>query len=293
MSLFHFFYLVPKNWLSYITGKIASSTLPFNLHSYLKIWFVNRYKCEVSEAEFPLDKYQTLRDFFVRTLKEGSRPIADSAVISPVDGTITQKGAFNIDDPELQQVKGKCYQLSKLVGSQYDVSDFKAGCYFTFYLAPYNYHRIHSPVHGRVTRVVHIPGSLWPVNSWSVKNIDGLFVCNERIILHILSGSGSLLLVLVGATNVGKITLDFSREIVGNQPGRREIVTWTPPSPIELNKGEPLGCFDMGSTVILIGDTDICGLCNLSKRIGPGSDSIDDWSTDQKYKIKVGEGLNF
>ena len=103
------------------------------------------------------------------------------------------------------------------MGNEWNVSKYENGGYLTIYLAPHNYHHIHSPVHGRVTKVVHIPGSLWPVNSWSVGNIDGLFICNERIIVHLLSDNGSLLLVMVGATNVGKITLNFNKEIYHNR----------------------------------------------------------------------------
>jgi phosphatidylserine decarboxylase len=286
MVYFDLLYIIPKNWFSFIAGKLAHSTLPFNLHHHLKTWFVNHYRVDFSEAEYSLDTYRTLGDFFSRGLKDGARPIADSILVSPVDGRISKVGELCGECSELEQVKGKKYSLEKLTGGQWDISEFSRGLYVVLYLAPHNYHRIHSPVHGEVKKVVHIPGSLWPVNDWGIGNIDGLFVCNERIIVHIKSQWGNVLVVMVGAANVGNITLDFSREISGNRPGKRKLKTWTPDSFIHLAKGERLGCFNLGSSVILIGDSEIRKLWN-------GRSLLNDVQFTRDRTIKMGESLIF
>jgi phosphatidylserine decarboxylase len=249
---FRLLYLVPKNWLSYCVGKLVHARLPFGLGPALRDAFIRLYRIETSEAEFPVDRYPTMGEFFVRRLKPGARPIAADPLVCPVDGTLTQGGRFDPADPRLKQIKGIDYSLRDLAGPGWDLSDYAAGGFLTIYLAPYNYHRIHAPIAGRVTRCGHIPGALWPVNTWSVSHIPGLFVVNERILVELEGEAGKAIVVMVGATNVGRITLDFHPGMVGNARPRPGASQWVPPGDLRLEKGQGLGCFELGSTVILL-----------------------------------------
>lgn len=244
-------YILPKNLLSHVVGILTRARYPFGLHTVIKNGFIKQYKIDTAEAEHPLEQYPTMGAFFVRKLKAGARPIAPAPLVSPVDGTLTQGGRFQAGNPVLTQIKGLEYTLQDLIGPGWNLEDYLAGGFLTIYLAPYNYHRIHAPIAGDVTRVSHIPGALWPVNTWSVSHIPGLFVVNERITVEVSGPDGKALVVMVGATNVGKITLDFHPGMMGN---RRPATSghWLPPEPIALAKGAGLGCFELGSTVILI-----------------------------------------
>ncbi len=256
--------IVPKKWLSYWVGVCVRKKYPFGLHTLIKNWFVKHYKVNVEEAEKSLDEYPTLGDFFIRKLKPGARPIHEAEFINPVDGVVTREGIFESDELLIPQVKDRNYSFQKFLKNYFKSEDFEGGFYSVIYLAPYNYHRIHSPLNGKISKVVHYPGELWPVNSWSVENIDGLFWRNERIAVEITSPMGTLLLVMVGATNVGRISLDFTPEILGNVPGQISDSSWSPHSPIPVEKGEGVGCFEMGSTVVLIGDSKLLGSLNFN-----------------------------
>jgi phosphatidylserine decarboxylase len=249
---FRILYLVPKNWLSYLVGQLVHARLPLGLHTLIRNWFIEFYRIDTSEAEHPIGAYPTMGAFFVRRLKPGARPIAPDPIVSPVDGTLTQGGRFDPASPRLNQIKGIDYSLRDLVGPGWDLADYATGAFMTIYLAPYNYHRIHAPISGRVTRCGYLPGALWPVNTWSVSHIPGLFVVNERIIVELDGEAGKALVVMVGATNVGRITLDFHPGMLGNSLPRPPASVWSPPAPLHLEKGQGLGCFEVGSTVILI-----------------------------------------
>ena len=261
--MFHrLLFLVPKNWLSFFVGVLVRIRYPFGLHTAIRDGFIRFYRIETSEAEHPVDHYPTLGEFFVRRLKPGARPIASGPLVSPVDGTLTQGGRFDPADPKLRQIKGIDYSLADFLGPGWDLAPYRSGAFLTLYLAPYNYHRIHAPIAGAITKCGHIPGALWPVNTWSVAHIPGLFVANERIIVELTGDAGSALVVMVGATNVGRITLDFHPGLVGNTLPRPQASQWIPPRALHLDKGQGLGCFEMGSTVVLILSQ------NLSAQIG-------------------------
>lgn len=245
-------HILPKNLLSHIVGILTHARYPLELHIVLRNWFIKQYRIETAEAEFPMEKYPTMGEFFVRRLKPDARPIASSSLVSPVDGTLTQAGRFKGSNAVLTQIKGLDYSLHDLTGPGWNLEEYLQGGFLTIYLAPYNYHRIHAPIEGRVTGVSYTPGALWPVNTWSVTHIPGLFVVNERITVELSGPAGKALVVMVGATNVGRITLDFHSGMEGNKLPRPKASHWTPLEPIHLAKGEGLGCFELGSTVVLI-----------------------------------------
>ena len=254
-------YLIPKNWLSRLVGWAVRRRWPFGLHLRIRNAFIRAYAVNVSEAEKPLDEYPTLGDFFIRRLKPGTRPLTASALVSPVDGMLTQRGGLETGSLRLTQIKGISYDLQALAGAGWDVSPYAGGAFLTFYLAPWNYHRIHAPAAGQVKAVRHIAGALWPVNRWSVETIPELFVRNDRILVEMEcplwpeegdGSDGKILIAMVGATNVGRITLDFCPELRGNSgTGIRD---WNPPAELRLDKGGDLGCFEMGSTVVVVLD---------------------------------------
>jgi phosphatidylserine decarboxylase len=281
---FRLLHIVPKNLLSHFVGILVHAKYPFGLHKVVRDWFIGAYKIETGEAEHPVSHYPTMGAFFVRHLKAGARPIAADSMVSPVDGTLTQGGRFDPAKPRLRQIKGLDYSLQDLIGPGFDLKDYLAGGFITIYLAPYNYHRIHAPISGEVTRCAYVPGALWPVNSWSVANIPGLFVVNERVTVELSGEAGKALVVMVGATNVGRITLDFHAAIIGNRLPRPAASQWVPPAPILLEKGQGLGCFELGSTVILI----------LSKDLADktGHAWLDRANADPKSEtVRMGQGL--
>lgn len=280
---FRLLYLVPKNWLSFIVGKLVHARFPFGLHLVVRNWFIRAYRIETAEAEFPVDRYPTMGEFFVRHLKPGARPIAPDVLISPVDGALTQGGRFDPRHPELKQIKGIDYSLPDLIGPGWDLDGYSRGGFLTIYLAPYNYHRIHAPMAGQVARCVHIPGALWPVNTWSVSHIPGLFVANERIIVELAGEAGKALVVMVGATNVGRISLDFHPGMIGNPVPRKAGSEWIPPAPLRLEKGQGLGCFELGSTVILILSGELAGKV--------GARWLDPASRAAVETVRMGQGL--
>jgi phosphatidylserine decarboxylase len=281
---FRLLHLVPKNWLSYWVGKAVHARYPLGLSAVIRDWFIRFYRIETAEAEFAVARYPTMGDFFIRRLKPGSRPIAPDSLVSPVDGTLTQGGRFDPANPKLKQIKGIDYSLADLVGPDWDLPGYAKGGFLTIYLAPYNYHRIHAPIAGQVTGCAYIPGALWPVNTWSVSHIPGLFVVNERIIVEIAGEAGKALVVMVGATNVGRISLDFHPGMIGNERPRRPASRWIPAQPLALAKGQGLGCFELGSTVILILSPELLGSVdprrlNLASRAPAGE------------AVRMGQGL--
>ena len=242
---------VPKNWLSLITGWLAQIRMPSFLNRKLLCWYCCHYSVNQEEIELPLEKYPTLGAFFVRNLKDGVRPIGDG-LVSPVDGKIQEHGG--IYDGRLLQVKGKEYELSELIGDIQLAQKFNGGYFLTIYLSPSDYHHIHAPVDGDVIRSIYIPGTLWPVNQWSVQNIDRLFAVNERLISVIESAAGEVLVVKVGATNVGSISVEYDNLRTNTCPFSRKAAKLVKnySQPYKVKKGDRLGTFNLGSTVILI-----------------------------------------
>lgn len=250
------FTILPKSLVSRAFGALASSNLPIWAPLF-KNTFCKIYNLNQDEMEKPLAEYPNLQALFTRRLKAHSRPLAYDTIVCPVDGKISQCGTLEDQTLKMIQAKGRDYNLAGLLKDPKWATEYQGGTWATIYLAPFNYHRIHSPMTGKVTRVRHIPGYLWPVNEWSVANVSDLFCVNERIITELEGENGAKALVVkVGATNVGKISLSFL-SWVSNQVGQFGVRDWTPDTNIpaqniELAKGGELGCFELGSTVILI-----------------------------------------
>lgn len=240
---------LPKKWMSHFVGKLAHLSLPSQLNQPLIKAFAQHYNIDLSEIEKPIEDYQTLGEFFSRRLKPGARPIFGE-VIHPCDGVLIESG--KIHEELLIQAKGKSYSLSEFLPDNPWAQDFKEGSFFTYYLAPHNYHRVHSPVSGEVRWTTVVPGELWPVNSWSVKNVKDLYAINERVITGLETEKGRVILVMVGATNVGSMSFTFDPNIKTNNPRKKEVVRRQYDSGRFLKVGDEFGAFHLGSTVVAI-----------------------------------------
>ncbi|WP_254917561.1 archaetidylserine decarboxylase [Fibrobacter sp. UWH1] len=251
--------LLPKNAASRAFGAITRLRLPV-ISKVARNIFCSYYKLNMEEAEYPLEHYRNISELFIRHLKPGVRPIADTEIVSPVDGVLSQTATFD-EKQELIQAKGKTYTLKDLLRDDEMAKRFEGGAFATIYLAPFNYHRIHSPVNGQVLDASYCPGTLWPVNVGSVERVEGLFCINERLTSHIRLEDGSeILVVKVGATNVGRIGVAYTDELLtnaGKLPRNQKRFDWMPKAPIAVEKGGELGRFEMGSTVILVVDKKI------------------------------------
>jgi len=215
--------------------------------SFAVKFFAAYYQINLKEAEKDIYDYKTIGDFFTRRLKPGVRPIKGQWV-HPVDAEIRDFG--RISDGKLLQVKGKYYSVEDLLCNDI-AAIFKDGFFITYYLCPTDYHRIHSACGGEIFMSQHIPGKLWPVNDWSVNTIENLFAVNERVISYIKTSDGIVASVKVGATNVGKISLAYNDEIISNQWSSGGKLLQHYPT-IAISSGQDLGCFHMGSTVVLL-----------------------------------------
>jgi phosphatidylserine decarboxylase len=251
------FTLLPKNAVSLAFGKISSARIPV-VSELIRDVFASAYQLNMSEAELPQKAYPNLQEMFTRRLRPGARPLADRDLICPVDGRLSQLG--DLDHGLLIQAKGRDYTAARLLGDAAWAASYTGGAWATVYLAPFNYHRIHTAVAGRVTRVMHVPGQLWPVNQWSVSNIDQLFCVNERISVEMETASGAkVTIVMVGATNVGSIRLAFpvaGREWRSNDSSVKRARRWLPSDERapKLAKGDELGVFALGSTIVMLLD---------------------------------------
>lgn len=262
---------LPQNQISRMAGKFARSSFSKKL---LK-GYAKHFKIDVTEAEKNLEEYEHLTDFFTRKLKKGMRRV-DSfphSVVSPVDGTISEFGTIQNDT--LIQAKGIDYKVTQLLGNSKMAERFREGTFLTIYLSPSDYHRIHTPLAGKGISYTYIPGRLFPVNHIGVNHVKGLFARNERLITYLETKAGFVALVKVGAFIVGSVKVNYHKEVTTNPahgiPVSREI---TPPPSYE--KGDEIGWFEFGSTVILLFEK---GKVNLLPGLMPGQ------------KVKMGESI--
>lgn len=240
---------LPKNHLSYFVGQLVHIKWPGFINRFLIAKFAKAYHIDLSEAEFEIEKYESLGDFFVRKLKPGIRPLGTTWALHPADSVITQAAA--IRDGKLIQAKNKTYSVKNFTQDSEALQKWQDGFFLTYYLCPTDYHRVHSPVSGEIKRVVYIPGALWPVNSWSTENIHELFSINERVLVEIQTDRGLVGVMFVGATNVGQIILSFDPEIQGNQLLSKAVYEKLYTLQ-KIKKGEELGQFRMGSTIVML-----------------------------------------
>jgi phosphatidylserine decarboxylase len=244
-------YLLPKRALTSFAGRVAGAK-GGAMTTRLIRWFVGKYGVNMNEAANPdIASYASFNDFFTRALRIDVRPIADADYICPVDGTISQLG--EIDDHQIFQAKGHKYSTAALVGGDTELaSNFQHGSFANLYLSPKDYHRIHMPCDGRLTRMIYVPGALFSVNPTTARGIPGLFARNERVVCVFESPEhGLFVMTLVGATIVGSMATVWHGVV--NPPRAPEICEWRyDDQQVVLAKGEEMGRFLLGSTVVML-----------------------------------------
>lgn len=247
-------YWLPKVALTRLAGWGAEKKAGWLTRLVVKT-FARYYRVEMQEAQNPdLASYATFNDFFVRPLRDGARPIvADPDMLAlPADGAISQLGA--IGDDQIFQAKGHYYTLEALLAGNYMLAEqFRNGLFATTYLAPSDYHRVHMPCDGILREMIYVPGDLFSVNPLTAANVPNLFARNERVICLFDTAFGPMVQILVGATIVGSIETVWAGTVT---PPREGIIKrWTYPEEslegaIKLEKGQEMGRFKLGSTVI-------------------------------------------
>jgi len=243
-------YLLPKQALTGLAGKAANARWG-NVTTRFIRWFVGKYQVNMSEAVNPdIASYATFNEFFTRPLKPGARPLASSDLICPVDGAISQFGP--ISQGQIFQAKGHQFSATALIGGDSEAAAaYTNGSFANIYLSPRDYHRIHMPCDGKLTRMVYVPGDLFSVNPTTARGVPNLFARNERLVCFFESASGNFVMTLVGATIVGSMATVWHGIINPPRPGK--ICSWDyKDQNISLKKGEEMGRFMLGSTVVLL-----------------------------------------
>jgi phosphatidylserine decarboxylase len=242
-------YLLPKLALTRFAGRMASTQ--GGVAPHLIRWFARKYQVNMEEAHnSDLGSYRSFNEFFTRALREGARPLADADFVCPVDGAISQFGTIEHD--QIFQAKGHRYSTTALVGGDAKLAAlFDHGSFATLYLSPRDYHRIHMPCDARLLRMIYVPGALFSVNPTTARGVPGLFARNERVVCVFESEFGPFVLVLVGATIVGSMQTVWHGVVNASRNG--QIREWRyDDQQIRLQKGEEMGRFLLGSTVVML-----------------------------------------
>jgi len=244
-------HLLPKRRLTSLAGRVAGArgsavTLP------LIRWFVRRYGVDMREAANPdIASYASFNDFFTRPLRAGARPLAAADFVCPVDGAISQFGA--IDDAHMVQAKGHRFTTTALVGGDAALAAlFRDGSFANLYLSPRDYHRLHMPCDGRLTRMIHVPGALFSVNPTTARGVPNLFARNERVVCVFESPQhGPFVMVLVGATIVGSMATVWHGVVNPRRGGT--VAEWRyDDREVVLKQGAEMGRFLLGSTIVML-----------------------------------------
>ena len=260
-------YLVPRHWLTAVVWRIARIR-----HVPTKNFLIRRFAAafdvELDEVcgKVPED-FATFNEFFIRELTDNARPIDDDddAIVSPADGTVSVAGAIRGDT--IFQAKGLDYTLGDLLATDLDeAARYVDGSFATIYLAPYNYHRVHAPLAGELVAARYVPGDLFSVNAGTVSRVRGLFRRNERLVMHFRTAAGPAVVILVGALDVGSISTPWTGEIRPRKAGVVDVLDLSS-HPTTVAKGDLLGWFNMGSTVILLLPA---GRCEWDDDLEPG-----------------------
>ena len=245
--------LLPQHALSRFMHRLARSTRPW-LRRALTRSFMRAYpSIDMREAAEPDPfAYPSFNAFFTRSLRPDARPIAggDREVACPVDGTVSQFGT--IRDGQLLQAKGLHYTTSALLADDAAAAKYAGGGFACLYLAPYDYHRIHMPLAGRLLATRYVPGALFSVNDATARVVPGLYVRNERVVCEFDTALGPLAMVLVGALFVGSIETVYAGEV--NPPVARGGTVRSMEAGVgtDFARGAELGRFNMGSTVVML-----------------------------------------
>ena len=240
-------------WLSRLKTPLAQAAIRL---------FIRSYDVNMDEALQPdARKYSHFNAFFTRALKADARPISadPQTIVCPADGTISQLGA--VVDGRIIQAKDRHFSVLELLAdSKRRAAPFHQGTFCTIYLSPRDYHRVHMPVAGRVREMVYVPGRLLTVSVLATRAIPHLFARNERVVSCFETEHGPMAMVLVGALNVGAIETAWAGLITPPRGNRVHCLDYsTKDDPVSLDRGQEMGRFNMGSTVIVLFPRDVVG----------------------------------
>ena len=245
-------HITPQKTLSNIVGKIAECEIDWIKNTFIN-QFVKKYQVDMSQAinSDPLS-YRNFNDFFTRAIRPELRPICEGekSIACPADGAISQLG--DIEHGTILQAKGHYYSLTSLLGGDASLSDqFLGGSFATVYLSPKDYHRVHMPLTGKLTKMIHIPGKLFSVNKATAEQIPNVFARNERTVCLFETEAGPMAVILVGAMIVASIETTWAGQVT---PFNKNVVTWDYKklNNVEIKKGEEMGRFKLGSTAIVL-----------------------------------------
>ena len=260
---------LPHHLLSSLAGKLARCKQK-GLKNTLIRSFCQHYGVDLTESmiEDPT-AFASFNDFFTRQLKAGVRPIGgdELTVVSPADGQLVAKGV--VRERSLLQAKGRYYTLPQLLGDEVWADKFLNASYFTVYLSPRDYHRVHMPLAGNLLSMRYVPGRLFPVNEKSTRQVDRLFARNERVISYFQTPQGPMAVILVGALLVGQMSTVWQPEINSKHPN--SIRDWHYDGQMHMDRGAEMGHFSMGSTAIVLLPT---SNLNWGDEIGENSTSV-------------------
>lgn len=245
-------YILPHHWLSQVMSKLTHSENKAWKNLFIKL-IIKLYKVNMDEVkQQDINHYASFNQFFTRELKEDVRPIATepNAIACPADGNVSQSG--QITDGQIFQAKGKYFSAVDLLGGDQErAKPFRNGSFTTIYLSPKDYHRLHMPLKGTLKEMVHIPGRLFSVNGATANSVHGLFARNERVACIFDTEAGTMALILVGAIFVSSVETVWHGVVT--PPTISSVRNWQYPenAPV-LGKGEEMGRFNMGSTIIVL-----------------------------------------
>jgi len=252
------------NQISRVFGKFAKKPFPKPIQKLINKTYVKCMGLDMTEFKNPND-YDSLNALFTRALEQ-PRDIdtKEDNFISPADSLISQCGTLQNDT--LMQIKGMEYNVDELLTyhCSSNINKVLDGEYMNFYLSPKDYHRYHAPSDCQITKLIHVPGKLYPVNFKYLKKELGLFVQNERVIVECLKDDKVFYMVFVGALNVGQMVFDFEPRVETNTKPD-DIVVYEYED-LHIKKGECMGYFKMGSTVVMIWEKNFVNLDNLTKQ---------------------------
>ena len=270
---YYFIWILPRNSFNRLCGLVADAKFPRFLMILLIRLFSWRYGVNLEEASKQVSEYKNFNEFFTRKLLPDVRTLDPDkeAVLSPVDGILGESGI--ISNEILIQAKGLEYRLADLLKDSEKSKLYNGGIFITIYLAPYNYHRIHSMVSGEVSQFCYIPGDLWAVRPIRVHHVPELFARNGRLITFFETDKGECAIVKIGATVVGRIRVVY-HDITSNRFGAtfQNSVLETP---FRVERGDEVGLFELGSTVICL--------------FPPGQIELNDLKIDQE--ILLGQAI--
>lgn len=254
------------NLISQYFGKFAKKEFPSFIQSVINNTYVKSLGLDMSEFRNP-KYYKSLNDLFTRELAiQREIDTNKDSIVSPTDSLITECG--NLDKDRLLQIKGMEYSVEELLTYHVKKENLEKvldGSFMNFYLSPKDYHRYHAPCDFKISKLIHVPGKLYPVNlKYLNKEID-LFCQNERVILECFDKDYNLFyMVFVGALNVGQMVFEFESAVETNIDAK-EIKVFEYEN-LNIKKGECLGYFKMGSTVVMIWEKDSIKLKKLTNK---------------------------